>query len=51
MFEKWRENLDKGGKCGALFVNETEVLDWLLHSLLQADLDAYELDNRSIDLI
>ena len=51
MFEKWKENLDNGGKCGALFVDETEVLDWLLHSLLQADLDAYELDNRSTDLI
>ena len=34
MFEKWKENLDKGGECGALFVDLSKVFDCLQHDLL-----------------
>ena len=27
MFEKWKENLDKGGECGALFVDLSKAFD------------------------
>ena len=34
MFEKWEENLDKGGECGALFVDLSKAFDCLQHDLL-----------------
>ena len=33
MFEKWKENLDKGGECGALFVDLSKAFDCLQHDL------------------
>ena len=33
MFGKWKENLDKGEKCGALFVDLFTAFDCLQHNL------------------
>ena len=44
MFENWKKNLDKGGKCGALFVDLSKVFDCLQHDLLLAKLNAYGFD-------
>ena len=29
MIKKWKENLDKGGECGALFVDLSKAFDCL----------------------
>ena len=51
MFEKWKENLDKGGKCGALFVDLSKAFDCLQHDILLAQLNAYGFDYKSLKLI
>ena len=51
MFEKWNENLDKGGECGALFVDLSKAFDCLQHDLLLAKLNAYGFDYKSLKLI
>ena len=33
MFEKWRESLDKGGRCGALFIDLSKSFDSLLYEV------------------
>ena len=40
MFAKWKENLDNGGECGALFVDLSKVFECLQHGLLLAKLNA-----------
>ena len=40
MFENWKKNVDKGEKCGALFVDLSKAFDCLLHDLLLAKLNA-----------
>ena len=34
MFEKKKENIDKGGECGAFFVDLSKALDCLQNDLL-----------------
>ena len=51
IFEKWKKNLDKGGECGALFVDLSKALDCLQHDLLLAKLNAYGFDYKSLKLI
>ena len=51
MFEKWKEILDKGGKCGALFVDLSKAFDCLQHDLLLAKLNADGFDYKSLKLI
>ena len=50
-FEKWKKNLDKGGECGALFVDLSKALDCLQHDLLLAKLNTYGFDYKSLKLI
>ena len=51
MFEKWKENLNKGGQCGALFLDLSKAFDCLQHDLLLAKLNAYGFDCKSLKLI
>ena len=46
IFEKWKKNLDKGGECGALFVDLSKALDCLQHDLLLAKLNTYGFDGN-----
>ena len=48
MFEKWKENLDKGRECGALFLDLSKVFDCLQHDLLLAELNTYVFDKKSL---
>ena len=51
MFEKWKENLDKEGECGALFVDLSKAFQCPQHDLLLAKLNAYEFDYKSLKLV
>ena len=41
MIKKCRRNLDKGGICGALFMDVSKTFDCLVHDFLLARLEAY----------
>ena len=51
MFEEWKKNLDKGGECGALFVDLSKAFDCLQHDLVLAKLNTYGFDYKSLKLI
>ena len=50
-FENWNKNLDKGGKCGALFVDLPKIFDFLQHDLLSAKPNACGFYYKSLNLI
>ena len=51
MFEKWKENLDKGAECGSLFVDLPKAFYCLQHDLLLAKLNVYGFDYKCLKLI
>ena len=51
MFEKWKENLDKGGEYGALSVHLSKAFDCLQHDLVLAKVNAYGFDYKFLKLI
>ena len=51
LIEKWRKNLDKGVKCGALLTDLSKAFDCLLHHLLIAKLHAKGFDTNSRRMI
>ena len=51
MSGKWKENLDKGGECGTLFVDLSKAFGCLQYDLLLAKLNAYGFDYKSLKLI
>ena len=51
MLEKWKKNIDKPGKCSALFVNLSKAFYCLQHYLSLAKVNAYRLDYKSLKLI
>ena len=52
MFKKRKKkNLDKGGDCGALFVNLSKASDCLKHDILLVKLNVYGFDYKSLKLI
>ena len=50
MFERWKENLDKKGECGALLVDLSKAFDCLQHDLLLAKLNSYGFDYKLLNL-
>ena len=51
IFEKQKENLDKGGKCGGLFVDLSKAFDCLQHDLLLTKLNAHGFDYKSLKVL
>ena len=50
MIEKWRRNLDQGGKCGALFTDLSKAFDCLVYDFLLAKFEAYSISYESLKL-
>ena len=52
LLQKWQKGLDsEGGVIGTILTDLSKVYDCLLHNLLIAKLEAYGLDNGSLNLI
>ena len=51
IIEKWKESVDSGGVVGAPMADLFKAFDCLHHELLNAKLDAYGFDIKSVKLI
>ena len=51
LIEEWKKIVDSGGAFGALLTDLSKAFDCLLHELLIAKLDAYDIDKTSLKLI
>ena len=51
MIENWKESLDQGGHYGARTTDLSKAFDCIMHYLMIAKLQAYGLDNDSLNVI
>ena len=51
LLQKWQKELDSGGSVGTILMDLSKAYEWLPHDLLIAKLEAYGLDNGSLNLI
>lgn len=51
MIGQWHKCLDKSGKVGAIMMDLSKEFDCIDHKLLVAKFSAYELDEKSLELI
>ena len=49
--EKWKLSVDNGGAFGALLTDLSKVIDYLLHELLIAKLEAFDFDKMLVKLV
>ena len=51
LLQKWQKELDSGGFIGTILMDLSKSYDCLSHDLLTAKLEAYGLDNDSLNLL
>ena len=51
MIENQKKSLDQGGRYGALLTDLSKAFDCMIHDLLIVKLQAYGLDNDSLNFI
>ena len=51
LLQKWKKELDSGGFIGTMLMNLPNACDCLPHDLLITKLEAYGLDNGSLNLL